>query len=60
MFGAGYDLMICSDSNVIEGSTSALGMSYKANDNQGDLTAYLGGASTFMIDEIEVFTVKTT
>jgi len=59
-FGAGYDLMICSEGNIIEGSSSALGMTYKANDNMGDLTAYLAGASTFMIDEIEVFTVKTT
>jgi len=59
-FGAGYDLMICSDSNIIEGSSSSLGMTYKGNDNMGDLTAYLGGASTFMIDEIEVFTVKST
>jgi hypothetical protein len=59
-FGAGYDLAICSESNIIEGSSSALGMTYKANDNMGDLTAYLGGASSFMLDEIEVFTVKSS
>jgi len=59
-FGAGYDLAICSESNIIEGSSSALGMTYKANDNQGDLTAYLGGASSFMLDEIEVFAVKSS
>jgi len=58
-FGAGHDLFICSDSNVVESSTSVVGMTYKANDNMGDLSTYLGGASSFMIDEIEVFTVKS-
>lgn len=57
VFGAGYDLFICSNSNVVEDSTSALGLTYKANDNLGDLTSYLAGASNFMLSEIEVFKV---
>jgi len=59
-FGAGHDLFICSDSNIVESSSSVIGMTYKANDNMGDLSTYLGGASSFMIDEIEVFTVKSS
>jgi len=57
VFGAGYDLFICSNSNVVEDSMSTLGLTYKANDNLGDLTSYLAGASNFMLQEIEVFKV---
>jgi hypothetical protein len=58
VFGAGYDLFICSNSNIVEDSNSILGMTYKANDNLGDLTSYLGGASNFTVEEIEVFKVN--
>jgi len=57
VFGAGYDLFICSNSNVVADCTSTLGLTYKANDNLGDLTAYLAGSSNFMLQEIEVFKV---
>jgi len=59
MFGAGYDLFICPDSNVDDSSCSALGMTYQADEWLGDLSVYLGGESNFMIDEIEVFRVKS-
>jgi len=58
VFGAGYDLFICSNSNLVEDSTSALGMTYQANDNLGNLTEYLAGGSSFMLQEIEVFKVN--
>jgi len=58
VFGAGYDLFICSNSNLVEDSTSALGMTYQANDNLGNLTEYLAGDSSFMLQEIEVFKVN--
>lgn len=58
VFGAGYDLFICSNCNVVEDSSSTLGMTFKASDNMGDLTAYLGGNSNFMLEEVEVFKVN--
>ena len=58
VFGAGYDIFICSNSDIVEDSSTTLGMTYKGNDNMGDLTAYLGGGSSFMLQEIEVFKVN--
>ena len=57
VFGAGYDILICSNSNTLANSTSALGMTYKADDNLGNLSAYLAGDSAFALSEMEVFKV---
>jgi len=56
-FGEGHDLLICSDGDRVEDSKSVLGTSYRVSSGLGDLTTYLGGASKFLIDEIEVFKV---
>jgi len=57
IFGAGYDLFICPNSNILEESHSNLGLTYDASGISGDPTTYLGGASKFLLEEIEVFKV---
>jgi len=57
IFGAGYDLFICPNSNILEESSSALGLTYEAS-SISDPTSYLAGNSKFLLDEIEVFKVN--
>jgi len=58
-FGAGSDLYICSESNIVESSTSTLGVSYQVSESVEQKESYLAGDFSFFIDEIEVFTVKS-
>eukprot|EP00331_Platyophrya_macrostoma_P008247 CAMPEP_0176421748 /NCGR_PEP_ID=MMETSP0127-20121128/9351_1 /TAXON_ID=938130 /ORGANISM="Platyophrya macrostoma, Strain WH" /LENGTH=605 /DNA_ID=CAMNT_0017802523 /DNA_START=84 /DNA_END=1901 /DNA_ORIENTATION=+ len=56
VFGAGYDLMICSNSNILAESTSALGLTFACDDPEPTLA--LAGSPEFMVEEIEVFMVR--
>jgi len=57
VFGAGYDLLICTNSNVIKSSSSTLGLTYSSSGVSGDSSKYLAGDTSFLLDEIEVFRV---
>jgi len=57
VFGAGYDLFVCSNANILAESTTALGLTYACDDPEPTLA--LAGTPEFMIDEIETFLVKT-
>jgi hypothetical protein len=57
IWGAGYDLFICPNSNILAESTSALGLTYDAS-SVDEPTSYLAGNSKFLTEEIEVFKVS--
>jgi len=60
IFGAGHDLHICSESNFAEGSSSTLGVSYQVAESIEQKSSYLTGDIYFLVEEIEVFTVKSS
>jgi len=56
IFGAGYDLSICPNSNILEESYSNLGITYAQAGE--DPTEFLAGSNYFMTEEIEVYAVS--
>lgn len=56
-FGGGYDIFICSNCNILKESHSHFGFSYDAT-GVSKPESYFAGEKSFIVDEIEVFTVE--
>lgn len=56
VFGEGYDIFICSNSNILKHSTTRLGHTYESNIIHGNSLS--GSPKAFLVAEIEVFVVQ--